>query len=78
MDLESDIMSSAQSAEDGALGIIRACGDPEAQSGDFYGPEGWTGFPQKLPPEELLLDPENIKLNWEGCEAAVGPFSFKV
>ncbi len=76
MNLESDIMSNAQSAEDGALGIIRACADPEAQSGDFYGPEGWTGFPQKLPPEELLLDPENIKLNWAGCEAAVGPFSF--
>jgi len=75
MNLESDIMSSAQSAEDGALGIIRACADPEAQSGDFYGPEGWTGFAQKLPPEDLLLDPDNIKISWEGCEAAVGPFS---
>jgi NAD(P)-dependent dehydrogenase (short-subunit alcohol dehydrogenase family) len=75
MDLNGGFMSNAQSAEDGALGIIRACADPEAQSGDFYGPEGWTGFPEKLPPEELLVDPQNIKVNWEGCEAAVGPFS---
>ncbi|MFT5434761.1 MAG: NAD(P)-dependent dehydrogenase (short-subunit alcohol dehydrogenase family), partial [Myxococcota bacterium] len=74
MDLDGGLMSSAQSAEDGALGIIRACADPEAQSGDFYGPEGWTGFPGKLPPEDLLVDPQNIQTNWDGCEAAVGPF----
>eukprot|EP00911_Craspedida_sp_UC1_P001345 UC1_evm1s1013 len=27
-----------QPAEDGAMGIIRACADPHAASGDFYGP----------------------------------------
>ena len=69
-------MSNAQSAEDGALGILRACADPEARGGTFFGPEGWTGFPVELPPEELLQDAANIRINWVGCEAAVGPFEF--
>ena len=75
MEKNSDLMTRAQSAEDGALGILRACADPEAVSGDFFGPEGWTGFPQKLPPEDLLRDEENIRIQWEGCEAAVGSFT---
>ncbi len=74
MSVDSPIMQQAQSAEDGALGIIRACMDPDAVSGNFYGPEGWTGFPSLLPPEELLLDAKNIRINWQGCEAAVGAF----
>ncbi len=76
MDAESEFMNQAQSPEDGALGIIRCCMDPEAKSGDFYGPERWTGFPNKLPPEDLLTDRENLRVNWEGCEAAVGAFTF--
>lgn len=76
MDMNSEIMSQAQSAEDGALGIIRACMDEKAKSGDFYGPVEWTGFPELLPPEDLLTDPENIRITWEGCEAAVGEFKF--
>ncbi len=75
MNLTDGFMTQAQSAEDGALGIIRGCADPDAKAGDFFGPEGWTGFPKKLPPEALLGDDENIRLNWEGCEAAVGTFS---
>jgi len=74
MAANSSLMANAQSAEDGALGILRACADPKAESGDFYGPEKWTGFPAKLPAEELLFDPENIAINWDGCEAAVGTF----
>lgn len=76
MDMESPLMSNAQSAEDGALGIIRACMDKEAEAGHFYGPEGMSGFPEILPPEDLLLDPQGIQINWEGCEAAVGEFVF--
>lgn len=75
MNLGGDFMAQAQSPEDGALGIIRACADPKAETGDFYGPEGWTGFPAKLPPEDLLKDADNIRINWEGCEAAVGAFT---
>jgi NAD(P)-dependent dehydrogenase (short-subunit alcohol dehydrogenase family) len=71
-----DFMQMAQSAEDGATGIIRCCTDPEAASGDFYGPEQWTGFPDKITPEDYLSSPENIRINWEGCEAAVGEFVF--
>lgn len=76
MQANSPFMANAQSAEDGALGIIRACADPTAESGNFYGPAGWTGFPTLLPPEDLLLDPDNLRVNWEGCEAAVGEFTF--
>lgn len=72
---DSPLMSHAQSAEDGALGIIRGCADPRAQSGDFYGPKQWVGFPEKLEPEPLLSDAENVRINWEGCEAAVGAFT---
>ncbi len=68
------VMSQAQTAEDGALGILRACADPAAQSGDFYGPQGLTGYPVKLPPEALLTDPKNIMICWNGCETAAGKF----
>ena len=74
MDADSPFMDNAQSAEDGASGIIRACADKEAVSGNFYGPEQWAGFPDILPPEDHLLDPQNIQTNWAGCEAAVGEF----
>jgi NAD(P)-dependent dehydrogenase (short-subunit alcohol dehydrogenase family) len=72
MDMNSGFMSAAQSPEDGAAGILRACADPEAVSGDFFGPEQWTGFPNRLPPEPALTDADNLRVNWEGCEAAVG------
>ena len=77
MDLSTGFMSQAQSPEDGALGIIRACADPEAGAGDFYGPERWTGFPGKLEPEPELFDADNVRINWEGCEAAVGAFTIE-
>jgi NAD(P)-dependent dehydrogenase (short-subunit alcohol dehydrogenase family) len=76
MENESGIMTQAQSAEDGATGIIRAAMDPQAKSGDFYGPAaGWTGFPDLLEPEDYLYSESNININWEGCENAVGKFS---
>lgn len=74
MRLGDGFMDAAQSAEDGALGILRCCADPEAASGDFFGPERWSGFPGRLTPEALLMDPHNVRVNWEGCEAAVGVF----
>lgn len=74
MDASADFMKQAQTQEDGATGIIRCCMDPEAKSGDFYGPEGWTGFPGKLEPEAELLSAHNLRTNWEGCESAVGAF----
>lgn len=75
MDLQNPLMQNAQSAEDGALGILRACADPAAQSGDFYGPREWTGYASKLEAEELLCSEHNRRIGWEGCEAAVGAFA---
>ncbi len=76
MDADASFMQRAQSAEDGATGIIRGAMDPKARSGDFYGPTaGWSGFPDLLEPEDLLLDEENIRINWDGCEKAVGAFN---
>lgn len=76
MDGNADFMAMAQSAEDGATGIIRAAIDPNAKPGDFFGPsgQGWKGFPELLTPEDYLYSEENIKINWEGCENAVGAF----
>jgi NAD(P)-dependent dehydrogenase (short-subunit alcohol dehydrogenase family) len=77
MDADSDFMNQAQSAEDGATGIIRAAMDPKARAGDFYGPTaGWSGYPDPIEPEDLLTDESNIKLFWDGCEKAVGRFGF--
>lgn len=78
MEAQSDLMHNAQSQEDGATGIIRASMDPEAKSGNFYGPSaGWKGFPDLLPPEDLLMDDSNKRIFWEGCEKAVGAFSIQ-
>jgi NAD(P)-dependent dehydrogenase (short-subunit alcohol dehydrogenase family) len=75
MDGNSEFMNQAQTAEDGATGIIRAAMDSQAESGNFYGPTaGWKGFPDLLTPEELLYDESNIEINWNGCEKAVGEF----
>ncbi|MFT6866000.1 MAG: NAD(P)-dependent dehydrogenase (short-subunit alcohol dehydrogenase family) [Cyclobacteriaceae bacterium] len=76
MDANSEFMAIAQTAEDGATGIIRAAMDPDAKSGDFFGPsgKGWAGYPELLTPEEHLYSNTNIQINWEGCEKAVGNF----
>ncbi len=77
MEDNSELMNQAQSAEDGATGIIRASMDSKAKPGDFYGPSaGWKGFPELLIPEDLLFDESNIRIIWEGCEKAVGEFKF--
>ncbi len=75
MDLNGGFMSQAQSAEDGALGILRACADPAAESGDFYGPQGWAGPAEKLEPEGLLYAAANVQVLFTGCEDAVGPLA---
>ena len=74
MELTPEIMSLAQSAEDGTTGILRAAIDPKSSSGDFYGPERWKGYPDVRVPEAELITEDNISVFWEGCEAAVGAF----
>ncbi len=76
MDSNAEFMNMAQSPEDGATGIIRATMDPEAKSGNFYGPTaGWSGYPDLLTPEDMLSDAANVNVFWEGCEKAVGAFA---
>ncbi len=59
MEKNADFMNQAQSAEEGATGIIRSSMDPKATSGNFYGPStGWSGYPDPLEPEALLSDEE--------------------
>jgi len=75
MDPNADLMNRAQTAEDGATGIIRATMDKKSKAGDFYGPaEGWKGYPELLTPEDYLYSESTIQINWEGCEKAVGAF----
>lgn len=77
MDGDSEFMNQAQTAEDGATGIIRASMDPTAAAGNFYGPTaGWKGYPDILEPEELLTNESTVNINWDGCEKAVGTFNF--
>jgi NAD(P)-dependent dehydrogenase (short-subunit alcohol dehydrogenase family) len=75
MEGNSEFMNQAQTAEDGATGIIRATMDKNVKPGDFFGPAaGWKGFPELLTPEDYLYNDSNIRINWEGCENAVGKF----
>lgn len=75
MDENAEFMQMAQSAEDGATGIIRCVMDEDAKAGDFFGPtSGWNGYPDLLIPEDELSDRTNIDINWKGCEKAVGAF----
>ena len=56
--------------------------DPEAKTGDFFGPAGGkralSGPAVKLEPEEALTSPENKKVLWEeSCKATgISPESF--
>ncbi|MCF8368040.1 MAG: SDR family NAD(P)-dependent oxidoreductase [Bacteroidales bacterium] len=75
MESNSGLMAQAQTAEDGATGIIRAAMDQNVKAGDFFGPlAGWKGFPDHITPEDYLYSDSNININWEGCEKAVGKF----
>ncbi|CAE8667298.1 unnamed protein product [Polarella glacialis] len=69
----------AQSGEDGSTGLIRCCCDPEAKSGDFFGP---TGAMQSGPcallnrgGDESLADEASRKMLWEvSCEVTKANF----
>jgi NAD(P)-dependent dehydrogenase (short-subunit alcohol dehydrogenase family) len=75
MDDKTGFMAQAQTAEDGATGIIRAAMDKNAKAGDFFGPlAGWKGYPELITPEDYLYSDATIQTNWEGCENAVGKF----
>jgi NAD(P)-dependent dehydrogenase (short-subunit alcohol dehydrogenase family) len=55
----------------GTLPTLRACVDPDAQSGDYFGPHafgGWRGYPVKCSSSKLSKDPVIAKKLWEISE----------
>ena len=63
--------TSAQSAEDGAMGIIRCCCEATVIDGAFYGPIGMSG-PAVLMPEEPLADTAAREMLWTASMAVTG------
>ena len=73
---ETWIMRWAQSAEDGAMGIIACatCPIAEAAGRVIFEPAGMGGKPVKKPLEAICTDAAARKLLWEESERAVGPW----
>jgi NAD(P)-dependent dehydrogenase (short-subunit alcohol dehydrogenase family) len=66
-----------QSAEDGAMPILRACFDPAAANGDMFEPAGrgaLSGLAVKVEYDKLSADLESRKVLWEMSEDACGKF----
>ena len=61
-----------QTAEDGAMGLIKGMMHPDAESGVLYGPKnsGSKGWPVPNPPKHYETDPESIKMLWRTSEEA--------
>ncbi|MFD4640173.1 oxidoreductase [Lentzea sp. NPDC058436] len=57
-----------QSAEMGALGPLRAATDPLARGGDYYGPPGRTGHPERATSSDLSHDADLRRRLWEESE----------
>jgi NAD(P)-dependent dehydrogenase (short-subunit alcohol dehydrogenase family) len=65
----------AQSAAMGALPTLRAACDPDAKSGDYYGPAGITemaGPPVKVGCTTAAKDPESARQLWERSRDLTG------
>jgi NAD(P)-dependent dehydrogenase (short-subunit alcohol dehydrogenase family) len=65
----------AQSAQHGALPLLYASVDPDAQSGDYIGPSGFGGFrglPGKCTAVRAAYDPAAMKKLWDISVARTG------
>jgi NAD(P)-dependent dehydrogenase (short-subunit alcohol dehydrogenase family) len=65
----------AQSAERGALCQLFAAVEPAAESGRFYGPDGFAGlrgYPVEVQPVPSARDPETARRLWELSEELTG------
>ena len=65
----------AMKTEQGALPTLRAATDETAQSGDYYGPDGWQewrGYPVKVDSNKLSQDNEIAKKLWDVSEELTG------
>jgi NAD(P)-dependent dehydrogenase (short-subunit alcohol dehydrogenase family) len=59
----------------GALPTLRATTDPEAQSGDYFGPSGWKevrGYPEKVTSNKRSNDKEIAEKLWDTSEKLTG------
>lgn len=65
----------AQSAEMGALNQLRAATDPDARSGQFFGPDGpgeLRGYPRVVRPAESATDSQTARRLWDLSEELTG------
>ncbi|WP_319498533.1 oxidoreductase [uncultured Cohaesibacter sp.] len=61
--------------EQGVLGPVRAATDPDAQSGDFFGPKGWfgmRGYPERVEPTAMARSARLARDLWELSEKRTG------
>jgi len=61
-----------QTAEDGAMGIIKGMMDPAAESGVHYGPASTKGPAVVNEAKPYELDSESMKMLWETSQTATG------
>jgi NAD(P)-dependent dehydrogenase (short-subunit alcohol dehydrogenase family) len=64
-----------QPAARGALPVLRAATDPQAQGGDYYGPGGpgeFAGSPRKVRYARKARDEQLAGRLWQACEALTG------
>lgn len=68
------IMLSAQSAEDGSMGLLKAMmgTKDDVEGGLLYGPKGMKGYPVAIPAESHETDPKSQTMLWEKSEEAIG------
>ncbi|MGH8994193.1 MAG: oxidoreductase [Acidimicrobiia bacterium] len=71
--LRAFVMSLGQPASLGALTVVRAATDPQAQGGQFYGPQ-WllAGYPRVETPGPQARRPEDARRLWERSEELTG------
>lgn len=69
----------AQSADDGAMGLIKAMMDirDNLEGGTLYGPKGVSGYAVALPPKPHETDPKSQTMMWTKSEEAIGA-SFEI
>jgi hypothetical protein len=65
----------AMPQEQGALPTLRAATDNNAESGDYFGPDGWLqwrGYPVKVDTNSLAKDKSIAKQLWDVSEKLTG------
>lgn len=74
------LMSNGQSAEDGAVGLIKCVAASGVNSGDFYGPTGMglAGPANLITPESICVASDSKEMLWTESLKAVGGDDFVI